>query len=272
MRMGVGGRAGPSYRFAFSSQAHSSLSPAPVSLGTYTPSLMLTERPSRYTSFVRVRNRTSTSFGWGLAPISGRRLMVIFRGPITRSSGWVTSTASTFWARAWTAARRSSNPASGQPRRRIMDGVSRGKREDNRPGSYPVVRTAARLRAAREASPRMAIRGLSGSPPQSHRDVLRLQVGFEALVAQLAAQTRLLHPADGALRGARPRVIAPVRPRLQPLGHPPHHGDVVGEHVGRQAVLRVVGRRDHVVELREVEHRHHRGEWLLGENGRVRRE
>ena len=60
--------------------------------------------------------------------------------------------------------------------------------------------------------------------PQPDRDVLGLEVGVEPFDAQLAAQARFLHAAEGALRRRRDGVVDADDPGLEPFGHP--GGDV----------------------------------------------
>ena len=150
----------------------------------------------------------------------------------------------------------------------MVAGPARGSRAIRR--RHPAPRFVHRKREAKAAKTRPARAELIAQHsacsylPQADRDVLGFEIGVEPLDAQLAAQARFLHAAERALGRRRDRVVDADDARFEALGHAGGDRQVVGEDIGRQAVGRVVGGGDHVVELGEIEQRHDRGERLLG--------
>lgn len=68
-----------------------------------------------------------------------------------------------------------------------------------------------------------------------HIDILRLQIGLDALIAPLSAQPRVLHAAEGSdFRRDGPLVDA-HQSELQLLGHSPGAGETRGARISRQS-------------------------------------
>src|SRR3954453_4494327 len=115
----------------------------------------------------------------------------------------------------------------------------------------------------RPCSPFMAISSPGVALSQGERDVLRLQVLGQALVATLAADAALLHPAERRRRVADVPAVDPDHAELERLAQPPPAGEIAGVDVGDQAVLGAVGVRQHLVVGPERHDRRHRSEDLL---------
>src|SRR5919199_2025456 len=95
------------------------------------------------------------------------------------------------------------------------------------------------------------------------RDVLGLQVLFDAFVTALAAEARLLYPAKrcGSVRDHT--LVEADHARLEPLDHAERALEIIRVDVGNEAVLRIVGRGDRLLLGVEREDRGHGTEDLL---------
>ena len=78
-------------------------------------------------------------------------------------------------------------------------------------------------------------------------------------------------PPNGHCGVAGTGSLMPMIPASSPSAILPGDRQVVGEDIGRQAIGRVVGGGDHVVDLGEIQQRHDRGERLLGHDLHVAR-
>src|SRR5215204_1651206 len=127
------------------------------------------------------------------------------------------------------------------------------------PGSDAV--HSARSVAAVTAMPASSLERCLGG--EVDRDVLRLEVLFEALVTALATETRLLDPAEGR-GGVRDHALVQAdHACLETLDHAERAPQVARVDVGYEAILRVVGRGDRLLFGVEREDRGHRAEDLL---------
>src|SRR3712207_6658494 len=102
--------------------------------------------------------------------------------------------------------------------------------------------------------------GLGG---EVDRDVLRLEVLFEALVTALSTETRLLDPAEGRGGVGDHALVQADHACLETLDHAERAPQVVRVDVGDEAVLRVIGRGNRLLLGVEREDRGHGAEDLL---------
>src|SRR5665647_684333 len=101
-------------------------------------------------------------------------------------------------------------------------------------------------------------------------DVLDLEVLLDALETTLAAEARVLDPAERRRRVGHDALVDADHPELQGLADPQGAWEVTGEYIGHQAVFGVVGPRDRLRLGGERRDRRHRSEDLLAHHQGVR--
>src|SRR5829696_5542944 len=162
-------------------------------------------------------------------------------------------------------ARTAASPPLGAATASSSTGTRPTRASHHHPGRGKARASGAPASSAASRPPHLPIRARS----EVHGDVLGLQVLGDALGAALAADARLLDPAEGGGRVRDQALVDADHARLQGLDDPEGPLEVAGVDVGDQPELGVVGGRDRRLLGVEGGHRGHRPEDLLLEHAGV---
>src|SRR5690348_15978221 len=105
--------------------------------------------------------------------------------------------------------------------------------------------------------------------PESDRDVLRLHVEIEAVVAAVASDPARLHPAEGRRKVADVLRIDPKHPRFEGLRDAVRAARVLSPDISCKTVIDVVRLADRILFIVEGDGRQHWPEYLFASNPHV---